>query len=100
MLSREDFQKVSGETDFPGDLANVVRDGKLNYFCNTLVSYTLRGIHVKLNALWDRESVDGSGDTHFAVFRGSRARIEVRQARRADRTRRLKRETAGRFHRR
>jgi hypothetical protein len=53
----------------------------LPYFCNTQVLYALRDIHVKFDALWDREAQFG-GDTHFAVFRGTRSRIEVRQLQR------------------
>lgn len=80
-LTREDFLRVTGESDFPGYLQSALREGKLEYYCNTLASYTLRNIHVKLNVLWDYEAPAGSGDTHFAVFRGTRARIEVRQDR-------------------
>jgi predicted dehydrogenase len=79
VLSRENFQRVTGESDFPGFLARSVQDGRLEYVCNTLVSYLVRGIHVKLNVLWDFEAAAGSGDTHLAVFRGSRSRVEVRQ---------------------
>ena len=43
------------------------------------MSYTLRGIHAKLNVIWDWEPPAGSGDTHFAFYRGARARVEVRQ---------------------
>ena len=43
------------------------------------MDYTLRGLHVRLDARWDYEAPPGGGDTHFAVVRGSRARIEVRQ---------------------
>jgi hypothetical protein len=32
-----------------------------------------------LNVLWDYEPAAGAGDTHFAVFRGTRSRVEVRQ---------------------
>jgi len=81
VLSADDFRRVTGEVDFPGFLAPALRDGRLDYYCNTLVSYTLRGIHVKLNVLWDFEASAGSGDTHFAVFRGERSRVEVRQGR-------------------
>jgi predicted dehydrogenase len=81
VLTREDYQRVTGETDFAPFLSGAIQDGKLEYFCNTLVSYTIRGVHVKLNVLWDREAEMGSGDTHFAVFRGSRSRVEVRQDR-------------------
>jgi len=71
--------RVTGEADFPDFLAPALRDGRLDYYCNTLVSYVLRGVHVKLNVLWDFEAAAGSGDTHFAVFRGERSRVEVRQ---------------------
>jgi len=78
-LSREDFRRVTGESDFPDYLTAHTRNGQLDYFCNTAVSYRLRGIQVKLNILWEYESAAGGGDTHLAVFRGSRARVEVRQ---------------------
>jgi predicted dehydrogenase len=81
VLTREDYQRVTGETDFPPFLRDTLRGDKLDYYCNTLVSYTVRGLHVKLNVLWDYEAAGGSGDTHFAVFRGTRSRIEVRQDR-------------------
>lgn len=78
-MSRDEFAKVTGEADFPEYLAPVVHGSRLDYFCNTLVSYTVNGVHVKLNILWDLQAAAGSGDTHLAIFRGSKARIEVRQ---------------------
>jgi predicted dehydrogenase len=80
-LSADDFRRVTGEADFPDYLTPQVRDGRLDYFCNTRVSYMLRGAHVGLNVLWDFEAQPGAGDTHLAVVRGSRARVEVRQGR-------------------
>jgi predicted dehydrogenase len=78
-MTRAEFAKVTGEADFPDFLRAQVVDDRLHYYCNTLVSYTVRGVHVKLNVLWDYEAAPGAGDTHFAVFRGSRSRVEVRQ---------------------
>ena len=78
-ISKDDFRRVTGEADFPADLQASVKNGSLEYFCNTLVSYTLRGVHVKLNVLWDWEAPAGAGDSHYAVYRGTRSRIEVRQ---------------------
>jgi predicted dehydrogenase len=51
----------------------------LDYYCNSSVSYAVRGIHTRLDVLWRWEAPAGTGDTHFAVYRGSKARIEVRQ---------------------
>ena len=82
-ISEADFRSVTNEGRFPQSLSASVKDGKLEYYCNTLVSYALRGIHTKLNVIWDWEP-PGAGDTHFASYRGTRARIEVRQTR-ADR---------------
>lgn len=79
VMSQADFQKVTSEANFPAFLGANVKDGRLHYFCNTRVGYAVRGVQVKLDVLWDFESATGGGDTHFAVFRGSRSRVEVRQ---------------------
>ena len=81
VIPEEDFRRVTGEARFPRSVGASVRDGKLEYYCNTLVSYAVRGIHTKLNVIWDWEAAPGGGDTHFAYYKGSRARIEVRQTR-------------------
>lgn len=79
VISQSNFQHVTGEKDFPEYLKKDLKSGSLEYNCNTLVTYKVRGIHVKLNVIWDWEAAPGSGDTHFAVYRGSKARVEVRQ---------------------
>ena len=56
----------------------------LDYYCNTRVSYALRGVHVKLDVLWNWEAPAGAADTHLAVYRGSKSRIEVRQGKDED----------------
>lgn len=78
-LSRAQFQRVTGAADFPDFLPGAAKSGQLDYFCNNTVSYTLRGIHVKLDIQWAYEAPPGRKDTHSAVFRGSRSSIEVRQ---------------------
>ena len=79
VLTRPEFQQVTGEKDFPAFLRDEVKDDRLQYFCNTQVAYTVRGTHVKLDVLWNYEAPAGGSDTHLAVYRGSKARIEVRQ---------------------
>ena len=83
-IPEDDFRRVTGEARFPADLSAAVKNGRLEYYANTLVSYSVRGIHAKLNVIWDWEAPPGSGDTHYAFYKGTRARIEVRQTK-ADR---------------
>ena len=79
-IGEADFRSVTNAARFPETLDASVRKGTLEYYCNTLVSYTLRGIHTKLNVIWEWEPPVGAGDTHFASYRGTRSRVEVRQA--------------------
>jgi predicted dehydrogenase len=80
-ITAAEFRSVTNAPGFPADLTDAVVDGRLEYYCNTLVSYTLRGIHTRLNIAWDWEPVDTPGDTHFASYQGTRSRVEVRQTR-------------------
>ncbi len=79
VIPEADFKRVTGEPKFPAFLTPHLKDGKLDYDCNTLVSYTVRGVHTTLNVIWDWEAPEGSGDRHFASYRGSKSRVEVRQ---------------------
>ena len=80
-LSKGDFQQITGAIDYPRYLHDALENDDLQYYCNTLVHYALRGVHVKLNILWDVEASAGGGDTHLAIFRGTRSRVEIRQRR-------------------
>ncbi len=79
LLTKTEFQSVTGEADFPANLLSNLKSDHLEYYCNNLVSYSLRGIHVKLNVIWNYEAAQGVGDSYRSIFRGSRSRIELRQ---------------------
>jgi predicted dehydrogenase len=68
-MTAEQFMQVTGQ---PGPA--------LDYYCNTRVSYALRGVHVKFDVLWNWEAPAGGGDTHLAIYRGTKSRVEVRQS--------------------
>jgi hypothetical protein len=78
-LTKASFQQITGVAEFPEFLSPFLKQDRLAYCCNTLVSYTVRNIHTKLSVLWNVEALPGCGDTHLAVFRGGRSRVEVRQ---------------------
>lgn len=83
LLDRGQFSALTGRADFPPELAGAVANGSLKYHGNGTVTYTLRGVHVRLTTLWEYEregSAGGPGqtDTHEAVARGSLASVAVR----------------------
>ncbi len=79
-LDRAQLLRLTGERELPASLAEALRAGKLDYFANGEVSYRIRGLHARLRVLWNYEAPPGGGDTHRAIVRGSRARLEVLQA--------------------
>ncbi len=79
VISPEQFKRVTNEPQFPAYLDGSVKDGKLDYFCNGSMTYALRGVHAKLDVIWNYEPPAGGGDTHVAIFKGSKSRVEIRQ---------------------
>lgn len=79
VLTLDQYREVTGEAQFAPFLEPWIDGDRLLYFGNNRVRYRLRGVHVTLEALWNFEAPRGAGDTHFACYRGTRSRIEVRQ---------------------
>jgi predicted dehydrogenase len=78
MMNLAQFRQVTGEMDWPDYLGDAVSGGTLLYQCNTHLDYAVRGTYVGLDMVWDwLEPLDG-GDTHTEIWRGTRARIELR----------------------
>jgi predicted dehydrogenase len=75
-LDRGQFADLTGLADFPPGLPNVSGE-QLLYAGNGTATVRLRGVHVRLTVLWDYEPAAGGGDTHEAVARGTKARVEV-----------------------
>lgn len=78
MLNLAQFRQVTGTMDWPDYLGDAVSGGTLAYRCNTHLDYTVRGVRVGLEMVWQWEEPLGGSDTHTEIWRGSRARIELR----------------------
>jgi predicted dehydrogenase len=76
LIPLSEFRTVTAAA-FPDSVKPRVKNDVLEYFCNSLMTYRLRGNVVKLSVIWDWEAPHG--DTHFAWYRGSRSKVEVRQ---------------------
>ena len=84
-IPEADFRRVTNAPGFP-ERSRAARQGRT---ARVLLQHARartrsRNIHTKLNIIWDWEAPAGAGDTHFAFYKGTRARIEVRQTK-ADR---------------
>ncbi len=67
-------------TNYPDFFKNdVTPDGQLNVFANGEVTYTLRGVHAKVAALWRFEAPPGTGDTLHSLIRGTKANLLIEQ---------------------
>lgn len=78
-LTLAQFERVTGEKDFPASVRSSIHDGKLECFANNSVTYQLRGAFVELTVKWGFEAPPGSKDYELAIFRGTKSRVEVRQ---------------------
>ncbi|HEV2208087.1 MAG TPA: putative oxidoreductase C-terminal domain-containing protein [Verrucomicrobiae bacterium] len=79
-LSPAQFQRVTGLGQFPEFLKkDVGPDGELNVYENGDVTFRLRGIYVKVTALWHFQAPPGAKDTHQSRLRGTHATLAIRQ---------------------
>jgi predicted dehydrogenase len=69
IVTAAQFRQVTGEP-LAGD--------SLDYPCNARFGYAVRGTHVGLDLRWNWEAEPGGDDTHTAIYRGTRARLEIR----------------------
>jgi predicted dehydrogenase len=79
-LGLSQFSAVTGKTTFPGFLKPFLKgDTLLLAHGNGEVTYRLRGVFAHVTARWEYQAPEGSGDTHHAVFKGTKATLEIRQ---------------------
>jgi predicted dehydrogenase len=78
-ITRAQFQRVTGLDDFPEFLRRDVKDGVLQVYSNGEFTYRLRGVYARVSVTWNFEAPPGTGDTHYSILRGTRAKLIIRQ---------------------
>jgi predicted dehydrogenase len=73
------FKTITKLDGFPDYLKKNVTDTVLKVSSNGEVNYQLRGVNAKTSVIWNYESKDGSGDTHYSIMRGTKANLVIRQ---------------------
>ncbi len=79
-ITPADFKKATRLDTWPEYLKPLLgTDGILHTPANGELTYSLRGVHVKVSALWKFEPPPGAGDTYDSVLRGGKASLHIRQ---------------------
>ena len=78
-VPRSLFVRVTGRSDFPAELHDVVAGSELSYRGNAELSFRLGAVTAALYSRWDLSEPPGGGDTHRSVVRGNRAEIRIEQ---------------------
>jgi predicted dehydrogenase len=79
LLSLEQFQRSTQKDVFPDYLTKYVKNGTLNVMSNGEMNYTLKNVHARVGIKWNYEAPEGTGDTHYAKMRGTKANILIKQ---------------------
>lgn len=79
LISREQYSKSTGAQDFPEYLKDIEKDGSIPVYSNGRMAFSVRGVPVDMEVVWNWMPQSGSGDTFEAVYASPKTRIIVRQ---------------------
>lgn len=79
ILTPEEFQEVTGLTDFPDYLQKDMVKGKLHTYSNGEMIYKINGKHAKVSVIWNYQAPEGTGDTHYSIMRGTKSDLIIKQ---------------------
>lgn len=79
-LNLKQFETLTKTDSFPSYLkSSLANDTILKILYNGEINYTIKGVHAKTIALWNYKAPDGSGDTYYALMKGTKADLEIKQ---------------------
>ena len=78
-VTREQFENITREPEFPDYLQDQLEDGVLPLYSNGSMDFLLRGHHINITVEWGYQAPPGGDDTHYSVFRGTNSNLVIRQ---------------------
>ena len=79
-INLSQFSIITKENHFPDFLKKYVKDDSiLLTHGNGSIDYTIKGIHSRITAKWTYDAPEGAGDTYYALLRGTKANLEIKQ---------------------
>lgn len=79
IISKEEFNKVTGFDTYPDYLLKDIKNDKLNVYSNGEFVYQIKGTYAKVSVEWKFEAPVGGGDTHYSVMHGTKCDLVIRQ---------------------
>ncbi len=78
-ISQAQFKSSTGASSFPSFLDKVRHGDYIDVFSNGSIDFTVKGIPVQMNVIWNWMPQEGSSDTFEAIYKGTKATVIVRQ---------------------
>ncbi|MDQ6888739.1 MAG: oxidoreductase, partial [Bacteroidota bacterium] len=79
-ITLSEFYTLTKLNGFPDYLKkDMVKDSVLNVFSNGEINYQLKGIHAKISVVWNYKAPEGAGDSHYSMYRGTKANLVIKQ---------------------
>ncbi len=79
-ITLSQFNTLTKLNGFPDYLKkDIVKDSVLNVYSNGEINYELRGIHAKISVQWNYKAPEGAADSHYSIYRGTKANLVIRQ---------------------
>ncbi len=78
-MTKEQFWRSTTQGEYPDFLSKDVRNDTLYVYANGDITYKIKGMYAKVAALWNYQAPEGTGDTHYAILRGTKANLVIRQ---------------------
>lgn len=84
VLSKKEFQKVTGLESYPDFLQKDVKNDKLNVFSNGEIIYKIKNKYAKVSVIWNYQAPEGTADTHYSIMRGTKSNLIIKQGEEED----------------
>jgi predicted dehydrogenase len=79
-LSLQQFKTLTKVDSFPVYLQkDISADTIIKIFANGEINYAIHGVHAKTTTLWKYKSAENTGDLYYALMKGTKANLIIRQ---------------------
>lgn len=78
-ISLSDFQTSTNAESFPDFLRKNIINDTLNVYSNGSIQFQINDVQARINVVWNAKAIEGTGDKHKFVVKGTRADLYTLQ---------------------